>query len=95
MEPLTLTLTILGILAIFVILAAIIARVDGLTFLGPKSTRGMRMSAKLFCSDCCRVDGKCPLTGSAEAAEACPLWKYIDADFPVVIYGSPFESVHT
>ena len=82
MEPLT--LTILVIVATFVILAAIIA---------PKSTRGMRMSAKLFCSDCCRVDGKCPLTGSAEAAEACPLWKYIDADFPVVIYGSPFESV--
>jgi hypothetical protein len=95
MEPLTLTLAILGIVATFVILAAIIARVDGLTFLGPKSTRGIRMSARLFCSDRCRVDGECPLTGSAEAAEACPLWKYIDADVDVVIYGSPFKSVHT
>jgi hypothetical protein len=90
MEPLT---AVLGIVGIFVILALVVARIDGLAFLAPKSTRGIRSSAEAFCVDRCREDGRCPLTGTAEQARNCPLWKYIGADVPTVVHGSPFESM--
>ena len=90
MEPLTL---VVGVLTVFLIVAFIFARTEGLAFLGPKSTRAMRASAQAFCSERCRADGKCPLTGTAEAAENCPLFKYIGADVPTALYGSPFEGV--
>ncbi|MBI4409308.1 MAG: hypothetical protein HY561_06340 [Gemmatimonadetes bacterium] len=88
MEPLV---AVVGILAVFVVLAWVIAQVDGLGFLAPKSTHGIRGSAESFCVGDCRVNGRCPLTGSAQRAPSCPLWTYVDADVPTVLYGSPFE----
>ena len=89
MEPLT---ALLAILAVFLVLATLMARSDGLAFLAPKSTRAVHASAASFCSDRCRVDGLCPLTGTTEQAAACPLWGFVRADVPTVVYGSPFES---
>jgi hypothetical protein len=85
---------IAGILALFVILAVFIAHVDGLTFMAPKSTRAIRASAGIFCTDDCRANGCCPMTGTAQRAKNCPLWRYIGADVPTVVRGSPFESLH-
>ena len=84
--------TLLAIAALFGALSFIIARVDGLTFLAPKRTGGLTNSAVDYCTHGCRlVDGRCPLTGSPERALNCPLWKFIEADVPTSLYGSPFE----
>jgi hypothetical protein len=91
MEPLT---AVVAVVALFVVLALIVARVDGLTFLAPASTRAIRSSAEVFCTDECRANGRCPLTGTEERADACPLWKYVGADVPTVVRGSPFEALH-
>lgn len=91
MEPLT---AVIGIVAVFLLLALFIARSDGLAFLAPKSTRGIRASASVFCVDRCRVEGRCPMTETGEQANDCPLWKYVGADMPIVVNGSPFESLH-
>jgi hypothetical protein len=88
MTPFT---AVLVILAVFMVLAMIIAKTDGLAFLAPKSTRAIRASAETFCTDGCRVNGRCPMTGAADRAADCPLFKYVGADLPTVIYGSPFE----
>ena len=86
--------TLLAIAALFGVLAFIIARVDGLAFLAPKRTGGLTNSAADYCTHGCRlVDGRCPLTGSPERALNCPLWKFIEADVPTSLYGSPFEHV--
>jgi len=89
MEPLT---AVLIMLAVFLVLATFIARTDGLAFMAPKSTAGIRMSAAGFCTDRCRVDGRCPLSGTTEQAAACPLWGFVRADVPTAVYGSPFEA---
>jgi hypothetical protein len=89
MEPLA---AVLAILAIFLILATMFARFDGLAFLAPNSTRGIRMSATRFCTDQCRSSGVCPMTGTGEKAVDCPLFKYVQADVPTAVYGSPFEA---
>jgi hypothetical protein len=83
---------IIGIVALFLGLATWIARTEGLAFLAPKSTRAIRNSALTYCTDQCRVAGQCPLTHSAERADSCPLFKYVAADVPTVVYGSPFEA---
>ena len=85
---------VLGVIAVFLIVAWLISRVDGLAFMAPSSTRGMRASASTFCVDECRVDGRCPITGKTERDESCPLWRYIAADVPTAMHGSPFESLH-
>ena len=83
--------TLLAITALFGVLAFVIAKVDGLTFLAPKSTEGIRASAATFCAEGCRLsDGRCPLSGTAERALGCPLFKFIDADVPTSLYGNPF-----
>jgi hypothetical protein len=83
-------LSLLGILALFTILAIFMARVDGLAFMAPRSTRGIRASAHGFCTDSCRSGGLCPLTGTTERAGNCPLWQYVEADVPTTVYGNPF-----
>lgn len=88
MEP---VLALVAILALFALLTFAVARSEGLAFLAPRSTRGIRHSALSFCSDRCRENGLCPLTRTAEAAADCPLWKYVDVDVPTALYGSPFE----
>lgn len=75
-----------------VVLTVTIAKVEGLTFLGPKRTKAIAGSAAAYCTERCRAaDGRCPLTGTAERCLTCPLWKYIEADEPIVTYGSPFS----
>jgi hypothetical protein len=88
MEPLA---AVLAILAIFLILAMMFARFDGLAFLAPNTTRGIRLSATRFCTDQCRLNGICPMTGSETQAADCALFKYVRADVPTTVYGSPFE----
>ena len=83
---------VLAIVATFIVLTLIIAKVERLAFLAPASTRGIRASAQVFCTDRCRSEGRCPLTGTALRAANCPLWRYVDADFPTVLQGSPFEA---
>ena len=86
--------TILAVLAIAAIATIVVARVEGLGFLLPKSTRGLGTSAQGFCSGRCRhPDGFCPLSGSKEPSAACPLWNYVEADVRTTVYGSPFSLV--
>lgn len=90
-SPMAPLFAVLGITALFVVLALVIARVDGLALLAPRSTQALRASAHGFCADRCRADGLCPLTGGAERGVDCPLWKYVAANVPTTLYGSPFE----
>lgn len=83
--------TILAVVGIAIALVFVIARREGMGFLLPKTTLGLGSSAQGFCSGRCRYpDGRCPLSGSSTPSAACPLWKYVDADVPMVEYGSPF-----
>lgn len=83
--------SVLAIVAAFAILAWIISRVEGLTLFAPKSSAGVSRSAGEFCHGRCRTpDGRCPLTGTAEAAADCPLWRYVSADLSTTMVGSPF-----
>ena len=84
---------VIGIVALFIALAFVIARVDNLAFLAPRSSRSVAASAQHFCTDRCRVDGRCPVTQEPERWADCPLFKYVGADMPTVRYGSPFEEV--
>ncbi len=87
--------TLLAILALFGVLAFVVAKVDGLTFLAPKSTGGITSSAAAYCTEQCRLaDGRCPMTGTEQAALNCPLWKFIEADVPTTLYGNPFAQAH-
>ena len=82
---------VLGILALALGLALLVARVDRLAFFAPRSSGGISASAGQHCRDRCRVDGRCPVTETQARWSECPLWKYVGADHPTVIYGSPFE----
>jgi hypothetical protein len=87
--------TLLALLALFGVFAFILLRVERLALFAPKSTGGISNSAAEFCRDGCRLtDGRCPLTGSHERALNCPLWKFIEADLPTTLYGSPFAAQH-
>lgn len=84
--------TLLALLALVVIFGFAVSRIDGLALFAPSSTKGIAASATTFCTGRCRPpDGRCPLTGSAERAEDCPLWRFVDGDLPTSLYGSPFE----
>ena len=87
--------TVLAIAGLFGVLAFIVAKVEGLTFLAPKSTKGISDSAATYCAGDCRLaDGRCPLTGTTERAVNCPLWRFIDADVSTTSYGNPFPYAH-
>ena len=90
MAPLAAVLAIVGI---FFLLVWFMARTDGLAFLGPGSTHGLHASVSTFCVDECRVDGRCPMTGSTERNRECPLWTYVEADVSTEVHGSPFVTV--
>jgi hypothetical protein len=84
--------TLLAIVALSSVLAFIIARVERRAFRAPKRTGGLTNSAAHYCMHGCRVvDSRCPLTGSAEGALNCPLWKFIEANLPTIQYGSSLE----
>jgi hypothetical protein len=83
--------TLLAIAALFAVLASVIAKVDGLAFLAPDTTKGITGSTAMYCAEACRLaDGRCSLSGTVERAANCPLWKYVEANVPMTLYGSPF-----
>ncbi len=83
--------TLRSVFALFVGLGVIIARVDGLAFLAPQSTKHLLSPALDCCTHGCRTaDGLCPLTHSREGSPSCPLWKFVDVDVPTSMHGSPF-----
>jgi hypothetical protein len=82
---------LLAIVLLFTAFALLIARTDGLTFLGPARTRALAGAAAAFCRGPCRSDeGRCPLTGMTEPTESCPLHRFVAADQATVPHGSPF-----
>lgn len=87
----SLAIALLAILAVAVVLGFVIAKVEGLALLAPKSTKGVLRPAEVFCTERCRTpEGDCPLTGKAEQAADCPLWRFIGDDVPTQLHGSPF-----
>ncbi len=84
-------LTVLAILGIFLTLAFLMSRLEGLTFLAPKSTRRITGAAQAFCLDQCRTaKGDCPLDIEAEA---CPMWRFVNADLPTDLRVDPFREL--
>ena len=85
-------LTLLALLSVFGLVGFVICRVDGLALFAPRRTKRVAGSADAFCAAACRLaDGRCPLTESSERAGNCPLWRFVDADLPTSVHGSPFE----
>ena len=88
-----LAVALIAIVAIAIGLGLLLARAEGLGFLQPRTTGGISASAHAFCTERCRTpEGNCPLTASSEPAADCPLWKYVKADAPTAMYGSPFPA---
>ncbi len=84
-------LAVLAILGIFLTLAFLISRLEGLTFLAPKSTRRITGAAQAFCLDQCRTaEGDCP---HGMEAEACPMWRFVNADLPTDLRVDPFREL--
>ena len=84
-------LAVLAILGIFLTLAFLMSRLEGLTFLAPKSTKRIRGAAQAFCLDQCRTaKGDCPL---GVEAEACPMWRFVSADLPTDLRVDPFREL--
>ncbi len=83
-------LSVLAILAIFVIIAYFASRVKGLTFLAQKSTKWMiQGAAQQFClEDCQTADGLCPLVMQTDD---CPLWRFVDANLRTDQRVGPFR----
>ena len=83
--------TLLALLALFAVFAFILLKVEKLALFAPGGSGGIANSAAAYCADQCRLtDGRCPMTGSRERALNCPLWKFVEADVPTMLYGSPF-----
>lgn len=86
-----LPLTVLAILAVFVVAALVVARVDGLALFVPKRTHALSDSAGVFCLEHCQTaGGECPLGATGMVPADCPLWRFIDADLRTKPYGNPF-----
>lgn len=96
MQSFDLGSTLFVLLIVFVVFGFVFLRTDGLALFAPKSTKYMSASAESFCTKGCRwEDGRCPLSGSTERPVNCPLWRFVEADVPTALYGSPFEHRHT
>lgn len=92
--PLPLPLPILPLAGLFVGLTYLLLKADGLALFAPRRTRRMAQAARSYCTDRCRTaDGRCPLAEVGDRPEACPLWKFVDADLPTIEYGSPFAEL--
>lgn len=84
-------LTVLAIVGIFLVLAVMMSRIEGLAFLAPKSTTRLKGAAQSFCLDQCQTDdGKCPL---AVEVKDCPLWQFINADLQTDLRIDPFRQL--
>ncbi|MFQ5704203.1 MAG: hypothetical protein ACE5HT_09290 [Gemmatimonadales bacterium] len=95
METVTVLATMLAVIAVFVLLSLVIAQIDGLAFLAPKSSKRIAASAGTFCvNQCQRADGQCPLVEVGRNRAECPLWQFVEADLPTVMYGDPFAYLH-
>ncbi len=100
-------LTVLAILAIFVILALFVSRIEGLAFLAPKSTTRLKGAAQTFCLDQCQTDdGQCPLDVEPKYCpmwgfqcpahvepKSCPMWQFVNADLRTDLRIDPFRQV--
>ena len=85
---------LLIIFGIFVVLAAVFARLDGLAWLAPKRTARVSGVAQHFCDHNCKnADGSCPLVEVHLRQEDCPLWRFINADLPTMPQGDPFGNL--
>lgn len=91
------TSTVLVIVfGIFLLLAVVFARLDGLAWLAPKRTSRVAGSAQYFCDNHCKnPDGSCPLVEVHLRREDCPLWRFIHADLPTMQEGNPFAQVES
>jgi hypothetical protein len=84
-------LTVLSILAIFVILAFFVSRIEGLAFFAPKSTMRLKGAAQTFCLDQCQTDdGQCPLH---VVPKDCPMWQFVNADLRTDLRIDPFRQL--
>ena len=96
MQAYELGFTFLAIVAVFALLAFLISRLEGLALFAPKSSGRIAEPVGAFCTHRCRLaNGQCPLSGSAAQAADCPLWRFVDADQPTTLHGSPFEPLRT
>lgn len=96
MQTITMLAAVLAIIAIFLLLSFLISHIEGLAFLAPRSSKHVVSSAGTFCVEKCQdSSGRCPLTELGRGREACPLWQFVEADLPTVIYGSPFAYLHS
>jgi hypothetical protein len=67
--------TLLALLALFVVFAFILLKVEGLALFAPKSSGDITNAAAAYSTNQCRLtDGRCPMSGSPEGALNCPLW---------------------
>lgn len=84
---------LLGVVVLAVIFFVLFAWADDLGFLVPRSARGINPAAESFCTSKCRMaDGRCRLTASNERAVDCPLFKFVESDSRLAVYGSPFAA---
>ena len=82
---------ILGIVLVAVVFGWLVTRLDRVALFAPRSSRRLDGAADHFCVEKCRLsNGTCSLTGEPERAAACPLWRFVSADMPTSVYGSPF-----
>ena len=99
-------LTVLSILAIFVIMAFFVSRIEGLTFFAPKSTTRLKGAAQTFCLDQCQTDdGQCPLYVEPYCSmwefqcplpvepKNCPMWQFVNADLRTDLRIDPFRQL--
>ena len=94
MDIASMVLALFGVIAVALVFGFVASRIEGLALFAPNSTRGVAGSAGRFCERGCRTaDGRCPLTGTAERAADCPLWRFVGADVPTQLFGSPFEPI--
>ncbi len=82
------------ILVIAVVFVIVMLRFEGLKLFAPGRAGMLAAAADDFCVHRCRLeDGRCPMTGTNEQPEDCPLWKYVADDMPTMTYGNPFEKL--
>jgi hypothetical protein len=81
----------LVILVFAVVFVTVGLHFEGLALFAPGRASKLAGAAEDFCVHRCRLeDGSCPMTGTKEQPDDCPLWKYISDDMPTTNYGNPF-----
>lgn len=84
----------LVILVFAVVFVTVMLRFEGLALFAPGRASKLAGVAEDFCVHRCRLeDGTCPMTGTKEQPDDCPLWKYVSDDMPTTNYGNPFAEL--